>query len=182
METTLGISSLQRGKDLPYPYMDHPIHRGPIEEEEAPIIVEQDGSEDEEEQAMTEPNPDKYKPHVPYPQALNRPKAKTNEIDDNLLDAFEKVTITIPLIDSIKHIPSYVKFLKGICTPHRNPRRIKLSETVSSIMMNALSIKKRDPGAPMITCEIGGMSFTRSLLIQALVLTSSLKPYSTVIM
>ena len=77
-----------------------------------------------------------------------------NETDDHLLDAFKKVTITIPLIDTIKHIPSYVKFLKGICTPHRNPRRIQLSETVSSIVMKALSIKKRDPG----------MSFTRSLL------------------
>ena len=101
---------------------------------------------------------------MPYPQALNRPKAKNSETDDNLLDAFKKVTITIPLIDAIKHIPSYAKFLKGICTPHRNPKRIQLSETVSSIMMNSLPIKKRDPGAHMITSEIGGMSFTRSLL------------------
>ena len=101
---------------------------------------------------------------MPYPQALNRPKSKNSETDDNLLDAFKKVTITIPLIDAIKHIPSYAKFLKGICTPHRNPKRIQLSETVSSIMMNSLPIKKRDPGAPMITSEIGGMSFTRSLL------------------
>ena len=31
-------------------------------------------------------------------------------------------------------------------------------------MMNDLPIKKRDPWAPMITSEIGGMSFTRSLL------------------
>ena len=31
-------------------------------------------------------------------------------------------------------------------------------------MMNSLPIKKRDPGPPMITSEIGGMSFTRSLL------------------
>ena len=131
---------------------------------QAPIIVEQDSSEDEEEQATAEPNPYKYKPPVPYPQALNCPKAKTNETDDNLLDAFKKVTITIPLIDAINHIPSYAKFLKGICTPHRNPRRIQLSEMVSSIMMNALLIKKRDPGSPMIMSEIGGMSFTRSLL------------------
>ena len=78
--------------------------------------------------------------------------------------SFKKVTITIPLIDSIKHIPSYAKFLNGICTPHRNPKMIQLSETVSSIMMNALPIKKRYLGAPMITSEIGGMSFTRSLL------------------
>ena len=90
---------------------------------------------------------------MPYPQALNRPKAKTNETDDHLVDALKKVTITIPLIDVIKHIPSYAKFLKGICTPHRNPRRIQLSETVSSIMMNSLPIKKRDLGAPMITSK-----------------------------
>ena len=84
----LAMSSLQSGKNLPDPYKDHPIHQGLIEEEEAPIIVEQESSEDEEEQATVEPNPDKYKPHVPYPQALNRPKAKTNETNDHLLDAF----------------------------------------------------------------------------------------------
>ena len=31
-------------------------------------------------------------------------------------------------------------------------------------MMNSLPINKRDPGAPMITSEIRGMTFTRSLL------------------
>ena len=164
VETTLAISSLRSGKDLPDSYKDHPTHQGPIDEE-TPIIVEHDSdSEDEEEQTKGEPNPDTYKSPVPYPQALNHPKAKISEIDDYLLEAFKKVTITIPLIDAIKHIPSYAKFLKGICTPHRNRRRIQLSEMVSSIMMNSLPIKKRDPGAPMITSEIGGMSFTRSLL------------------
>ena len=121
METTLAISSIRSGKDLPYLYKDHPIHQGSIEEEEAPIIVEQNSSEDEEEQATAEPNPDTYNSHVPYPQALNHPKAKSNETDDHLLDVFKKITITIPLIDVIKHIPSYAKFLKCICTPHRNP-------------------------------------------------------------
>ena len=160
----LAISSLQSGKDLPDPYKDHPIHQGSIEEE-TPIIVEHDSdSEDKEEQAKARPNPDTYKPLVPYPQALNHPKAKISESNDNLLEAFKKVTITIPLIDAIKHILSYAKFLKGICTPHRNSRRIQLSETVSSIMMNSLTIKNRDPGAPMIMSEIGGMSFTRSML------------------
>ena len=161
----LAISSLQGGKDLPDPYKDHPIHHGLIEEKETPIIIEQDSdSEDEEEHVTAEPNPKKYKPPMPYPQALNFPKTKNNETHDHLLDAFKKVTITIPLIDTIKHIPSYSKFLKGICTPHRSPRRIQLSETISSIMMNALPIKKRDPGASMIMSEKGGMSFTRSLL------------------
>ena len=63
MEIALAISSLRRGKALPDPYKDHPIHQGSSEEVETPIIVEQDNdSEDEEEHVMTEPNPDKYKP------------------------------------------------------------------------------------------------------------------------
>ena len=90
METTLVISSLQSGKDLPDPYKDHLIHQGPIYEE-TPIIVEHDrNSEEEEEQTKAEPNPDTYKPLVPYPQALNHPKAKTNESDDHLLQAFKR--------------------------------------------------------------------------------------------
>ena len=111
-----------------------------------------------------EPNPDTYKPPVPYPQALSKPKAKVSDTDNHLLEAFQKVTITIPLVDAIKRIPSYAKFLKGICIPHRSPKRIQLSENISSIMMNSLPIKKRDPRAPMIMSEIGGMTFTRSLL------------------
>ena len=124
VETTLAIASLQSGKDLPDPYKDHQIHQSPIIED-TPNIVEYDtDSKDEEEQAKAKPNPNTYKPLVPYPQALNHPKAKTNESDDHLLEAFKKLTIIIHLIDAIKHIPSYAKFLKGICTPHRNPKSI----------------------------------------------------------
>ena len=164
VETALAISSLRSGKDLPDPYKDHPLHKSSIYEEISTVVVEQDSSsEDEEEQVRGEPNPDTYKPPVPYPQALSKPKAKVSESDDHLLEAFQKVTITIPLVDAIKHIPSCAKFLKGICTPHISPKRIRLSENISSIMMNSLPIKKRDLGAPMITSEIRGMTFTRSL-------------------
>ena len=143
VESALAISSLRSGKALSDPYKDHPFHQVQNEEKEMPIIVEQDNdSEDEEEQVTGEPNPEKCKPLMPYPQALNRSKAKNSETDDNLIDAFKKVAITIPLIDAIKHIPSNAKFIKGICTPHRNPKRIQLSETVSSIMMTSLLVKK----------------------------------------
>ena len=118
VEMALAILSLRSEKDLPDPYKDHPIHQGSIEEKEASIIIEQDSdSEDEEEQVTVEPNPYKYKPPVPYPQAHNCPKAKNNETDDHLLDAFKKVTITIPLIDVIKHIPSYAKASKVYALP-----------------------------------------------------------------
>ena len=165
VETALAISSLRSGKDLPDPYKDHPLHKSSIDEETPTAVVEQDSSsKDKEERVRAEPNPDTYKPPVPYPQALSKPKANVSDTDDHLLEAFQKVTITIPLVDAIKHIPSYAKFLKGICTTHRSPKRIQLSDNISSIMMNSLLIKKRDPGAPMIMSEIGGMNLTKSLL------------------
>ena len=138
MEIALAISSLQSGKDLLDPCKDHPMHQGSIDEETPILIAQQDSdSKDEEEPNKAEPNPNTYKPLVPYSQVLNRPRANVTESHDHLLEAFQKVTITIPLIDVINHIPSDVKFLKGICTSHRNPKRIRLSETVSSIMMNS---------------------------------------------
>ena len=64
----------------------------------------------------------------------------------------------------IQKIPSYAKFLKGLCTPTRKPKRIPMSETISSIMLSTLPRKRHDLGAPMISCEIGGRTFTQSLL------------------
>ena len=50
VESALAVSSLRSGKTLPDPYKDHPFHQGQKEEEETPIIVEQDTDlEDEEE-------------------------------------------------------------------------------------------------------------------------------------
>ena len=101
---------------------------------------------------------------MPYPQLLSQPKVSTSDSDDTLSEAFRQVTITNPLVDAIQHIPSYAKFLKGLCTPTRKPKRIHMSETISSMILSTLSRKRRDPGAPMISCEIGGRTFTRSLL------------------
>ena len=93
VETALAISSLQSGKDLPDPHKDHPLHKSSIDEETLTVVVEQDSSsEDEEEQVRAEPNPDTYKPPVPYPQALSKLRAKVSETDDHLLEAFQKVT------------------------------------------------------------------------------------------
>ena len=87
-----------------------------------------------------------------------------SDSDDTLLEAFRQVTITIPLVDDIQHISSYANFLEGLCTPTRKPKRIHMSETISSIMLSMFPRKRHDPGAPMISYEIGGRTFTRSLL------------------
>ena len=54
--------------------------------------------------------------------------------------------------------------MKELCTPQRKTNRIKLPESVSSIILNKLPVKRKDPGPPLITCDIGGTQFSRSLL------------------
>ena len=169
-EEAHAISGLRSGKVLVDPHTDHKRRKDPLEERTdrpSPTIISEEDSEDEEapdEESRVEPNPDVYKPSVPYPQLLSRPRVPTSDSDDTLLEAFRQVTITIPLVDAIQHIPSYAKFLKGLYTPTRKPKRIHISETISSIMLSTLPRKRCDPGAPMISCEIGGRTFTRSLL------------------
>ena len=169
-EEAHAISSLCSGKVLVDPHTDHKRRKDPLEERDdrpSRTIIPEEDFEDEEapdEERRAEPNPEVYKPPMPYPQLLSQPRVSTSDSDDTLLEAFRQVTITIPLVDVIQHIPSYVKFLKGLCTPTRKPKRIQMNETISSIMLSTLPRKRRDPGAPMISCEIGGRTFTRSLL------------------
>ena len=168
-EEAHAISGLRSGKVLVDRHTDHKRYKDPLEERDdrpSPTIILED-SEDEEapdEESRVEPNPEVYKPPVSYTQLLSRPRVPTSDSDDILLEAFRQVTISIPLVDAIQHISSYAKFLKGLCTPTRKPKRIHLSETIRSIMLSTLPCKQRDPGAPMISCEIGGGTFTRSLL------------------
>ena len=165
-EEAHAISGIRSGKVLVDPHTDHKRRKDPLEERTdrpSPMIIPEEDSEDEEapdEESRVEPNPEVYKPPVPYPQLLSQPRVSTSDSDDTLLEAFRQVTITIPLVDAIQHIPSYAKFQKGLCTPTRKLKRIHMSETISSIMLSTLPRKRRDPGAPMISCEIGGRTFT----------------------
>ncbi|KAI5649043.1 hypothetical protein M9H77_35048 [Catharanthus roseus] len=58
-----------------------------------------------------------YKPKVPFPQALLPPPhlRKDNKIEE-ILETFKEVKINLPLLDAIKQVPEYAKFLKNMCT------------------------------------------------------------------
>ena len=123
-EEAHAISGLRSGKVLVDPHTDHKRRKDPLEKKDdrpSPMIILEVDSEDEEapdEESKAEPNLEVYKPPFPYPQLLSRPRVSTSDSDDTLLEAFRQVTITIPLVDVIQHIPSYAKFLKGLCTPY----------------------------------------------------------------
>ena len=53
---------------------------------------------------------------VLLPSFLSRLANKKKEHGDNILDIFKKVEVNVSLLNVIKQIPRYVKFLKEICT------------------------------------------------------------------
>ena len=66
--------------------------------------------------------------------------------------------VNIPLIDVIKQIPSYAKFLKDLCTVKRKhpvSKKAFMAEQVSSIIFTQNTLKYKDPGCPIISCIIG---------------------------
>jgi hypothetical protein len=101
----------------------------------------------------------------PFPQRLVKPKK-----EKQLLDVFEtlkKVEINIPLLDAIKQIPSYAKFLKDCCTNKRKfqeNEQVALTVEVSAVLLRKLPPKLKDPGSFTIPCRIGDKLFDRALL------------------
>ncbi|XP_073120352.1 uncharacterized protein [Henckelia pumila] len=71
----------------------------------------------------------------PFPSRLER--SKKADYDNEVLDTFRKVEINIPLIDAIKQIPRYAKFLKDFWTKKRRLRgdaKVSVGENVSAVI------------------------------------------------
>ena len=54
----------------------------------------------------------------PFPQALRKKKNHVNQTE--MLEVLRQVKVNIPLLDMIKQVPTYAKFLKDLCTVKRN--------------------------------------------------------------
>jgi len=53
--------------------------------------------------------------HSPFPGQFAK-KKKKKEIENEIFETFWKVEVNIPLLDAIKQIPLYAKYLKALCT------------------------------------------------------------------
>ncbi|XP_038982173.1 uncharacterized protein LOC120110664 [Phoenix dactylifera] len=114
---------------------------------------------------------------APFPQRLLA--AKKGIPDQEILEIFKQVKINIPLLDAIKQIPSYAKFLKDLCTIKRKlyvQKKAFLTEQVSAILKHNTPPKYKDPGCPTISCIIGNFRIQRALL--DLGASVNLLPYS----
>ncbi|GAV64640.1 Asp_protease_2 domain-containing protein [Cephalotus follicularis] len=86
-----------------------------------------------------------------------------------MTEMFKQVQINLPLLDAIRQVPAYAKFLKDLCTTKRKlkthiPKMVHLTEQVSAVLSNKFPPKLKDPGAPLISCKIGNLQIERALL------------------
>ncbi|RVW79481.1 hypothetical protein CK203_050059 [Vitis vinifera] len=122
---------------------------------------------------------DMMKKHMPppFPQALHGKKGIKNSSE--ILEILRQVKVNIPLLDMIKQVPTYAKFLKDLCTVKRGlivTKKAFLTEHVSAIIQCKSPVKYKDPGCPTISVNMGGTHVEKALL--DLGASVNLLPYS----
>ena len=85
--------------------------------------------------------PEHCKEKTDSPPVLSFPHAMTKQrkvnYNSKIFDTFKQVRINIPLLDAIKQVSSYAKFLKDLCTVKRKldvKKKAFLAEQVSAIL------------------------------------------------
>ena len=98
---------------------------------------------------------------------------------NEILEVLRQVKVNIPLLDMIKQVPTYAKFLKDLCTLKRGlnvEKKAFLTEQVSSIIQCKTPVKYKDPGCPTISVNIDGTCVEKAIL--DLGASVNLLPYS----
>ncbi|CAM8937090.1 unnamed protein product [Rhodiola kirilowii] len=147
-------------------------------EEEA---ADEDDDMYEEEQDITEEEGDTSKEHIPGPVPRTEdPRIsaklpfpvparvqKQHVMDEDVFELFSKVETNIPLLEAIKRIPRYAKFLKELCINRRKSTRNDqelMSRNVSAAIQRKMPPKCGDPGTYTIPCTIGNIRIENCML------------------
>ncbi|KAM1503386.1 hypothetical protein ACFXTO_028630 [Malus domestica] len=104
-------------------------------------------------------------PNAPFPRRFMQSRNEENEKD--ILETFRKVQVNIQLLNAIKQIPKYAKFLKKDCTTKKRIREkevVHVSENVSAMLQRKLPPKCKDPCSFIIPCVIGNIRFENAML------------------
>ena len=95
----------------------------------------QEEKEVEPEKEVTKGNAVKNNTPPPFPQALKAKKKSINQAE--ILEVLRQVKVNIPLLNIIKQIPVYAKFLKDLCIVKRGlnvDKKAFLTKQVSAII------------------------------------------------
>ncbi|KAL0458144.1 UNVERIFIED_CONTAM: hypothetical protein Slati_0441600 [Sesamum latifolium] len=99
---------------------------------------------------VDEEHPKVFVPKPPFPKRFA--KFKKEEEEKDILETLRKVEVNIPLLNAIKQVPRYAKFLKEMCinkSKLRTNERVSMGKNVSTILQSKLPPKCKDPGNAM---------------------------------
>ena len=164
MDEVKAIITLKSGKELKQP-SPKAVKKGKEAEETEP------------EEVVIKQTTEKNSTPPPFPQALKAKKKAINQAE--MLEVLRQVKVNIPLLDMIKQVPTYAKFLKDLSTMKRGlnvDKKAFLTEQVSAIIQCKTPMKYKDPGCPTISVNIGGTCVEKALL--DLSASVNLLPYS----
>ena len=125
----------------------------------------QEAEETELEEVVIIQTTEKNSTPLPFPQALKSKKKAINQAE--MLEVLRQVKVNIPLLDMIKQVPTYAKFLKDLCTVKKGlnvDKKAFLTEQVSAIIQCKTLVKYKDLGCPTISVNIGGTCIEKALL------------------
>ena len=84
-----------------------------------------------------------------------------------IYELFKQVNLNIPLLDAIKQISSYAKFLKDLCTVKMKlsvNKEAFMTEQSTSLIRNNLPPKYKDLGSPTISIVVGNSKLGHALV------------------
>jgi len=103
MDEVKSIITLRSGKVIEKPTLE------PCEKDDESISKGKEGVESKHCKENTDSSP-----ALSFPHAMTKQR-KVNH-NSEIFETFKQVRINIPLLDAIKQVPCYAKFLKNLCT------------------------------------------------------------------
>ncbi|XP_027120690.2 uncharacterized protein [Coffea arabica] len=154
--------TLKSGKEVqgPAPVIPKDKDEDRIEKE-----LEEEGGDNKNSKVIPDPLMPVRSNPPPFPSRLEKPRKQDKEKE--VLEIFRKVEINIPLLDAIKQVPKYAKFLRDLCVNRRRLRgdeRVIVGENVSAVLQRKLPPKCGDPGRFTVPCKIGNTLIRNTLL------------------
>ncbi|XP_021743960.1 uncharacterized protein LOC110710006 [Chenopodium quinoa] len=127
--------SLRSGKQLEVPEKSNSEVLADYQEEQETVVLGKNEQPSKVSDVVSSKT-NHFSSSVPFPSRLTS-KDKKKEMEKEVLDVFRKVEVNIPLLEAIRQVPRYVKFLKDLCTNKRKlngDEKVSVSENVSAVI------------------------------------------------
>ena len=126
MDQVKSVTTLRSGKVIEKPTLE------PCEKDDESISECKERVESEHCKEKTD-----SLPALSFPHAMTKQRKVNHNFE--IFKTFKQLRINIPLLDDIKQVPSYAKFLKDLCTVKRKlnvKKKAFLAEQVNVILQN----------------------------------------------